>query len=408
MIDISNRQKWFSLGVFNLMLVAAFGALMRYKSAYSFPYFNQSFLLHAHSHFAFAGWISHILYSGLIILIAKYITDKQVKKYKALLLINLISAYGMLFAFSAQGYKAVSITFSTLSIFVSFFYAVFFLKDSKYIPKGTSFKPWAIVGLVVNVVSAIGPFSLAYLMASKNMDRDLTNSSIYFYLHFQYDGWFFFGSMALLTAILPKSTPNLNKYLSIFALTITPTYVLSILWIDLPKWLLLIATFAAFAQLIAWVLMLSKIRTTLKNHDQELKKSSINIFFYFAAAALTLKFLLQVLSSNQTVGDMVFSCRPIIIAYLHLILLGAFSIYLLAYGLYNNYYKANILAKMAFIYFFFGFVLNELLLLAQSTSWITLIPVPYINHGLFGAALTLLFGAGLFFVSQIISEKETI
>lgn len=135
MIDISNRQKWFSLGVFNLMLVAAFGALMRYKSAYSFPYFNQSFLLHAHSHFAFAGWISHILYSGLIILIAKYITDKQVKKYKALLLINLISAYGMLFAFSAQGYKAVSISFSTLSIFVSFFFAVFFLKDSKYILK---------------------------------------------------------------------------------------------------------------------------------------------------------------------------------------------------------------------------------------------------------------------------------
>ena len=406
MIDIRSRQKWFKIGVFNLMLVAAFGALMRYKTAHSFPFFNQSFLLHAHSHFAFAGWVSHILYSGLTILIATYIDEQKLKKYKILIVVNLISAYGMLVAFSAQGYKAISITFSTLSIFVSYFYALFFILDSKQIPKGTIFKPWAIVGLLINALSSIGPFFLAYLMATKNMNRDLTNSSIYFYLHHQYDGWFFFGSMALLVAMLPKSVPSLNKYLSVFAITIVPTYVLSILWIDLPKLLLVVATIAAFAQFIAWVLMLSKIWRYLK--DFKNKYASFYIFFYFAAAALTLKFLLQVLSSNQTVGDMVFSCRPIIIAYLHLILLGAFSMYLLAYGLYNNYLKANNLAKLAFVYFFFGFVLNELFLVAQSTSWVTLIPVPYINHGLLGAALTLLFGAGLFFISQIISEKKTI
>lgn len=406
MIDIRSRQKWFKIGVFNLMLVAAFGALMRYKTAHSFPFFNQSFLLHAHSHFAFAGWVSHILYSGLTILIASYIDEQKLKKYKILIVINLISAYGMLVAFSAQGYKAVSITFSTLSIFVSYFYALFFILDSKQIPKGTTFKPWAIVGLLINALSSIGPFFLAYLMATKNMNRDLTNSSIYFYLHHQYDGWFFFGSMALLVAMLPKSVPSLNKYLSVFAITIVPTYVLSILWIDLPKLLLVVATIAAFAQFIAWVLMISKIWKYLK--DFKNKYASFYIFFYFAAAALTFKFLLQVLSSNQTVGDMVFSCRPIIIAYLHLILLGAFSMYLLAYGLYNNYLKANNLAKLAFVYFFFGFVLNELFLVAQSTSWVTLTPVPYINHGLLGAALTLLFGAGLFFISQIISEKKTI
>ena len=406
MIDIRSRQKWFKIGVFNLMLVAAFGALMRYKTAHSFPFFNQSFLLHAHSHFAFAGWVSHILYSGLTILIATYIDEQKLKKYKILIVVNLISAYGMLVAFSAQGYKAISITFSTLSIFVSYFYALFFILDSKQIPKGTIFKPWAIVGLLINALSSIGPFFLAYLMATKNMNRDLTNSSIYFYLHHQYDGWFFFGSMALLVAMLPKSVPSLNKYLSVFAITIVPTYVLSILWIDLPKLLLVVATIAAFAQFIAWVLMLSKIWRYLK--DFKNKYASFYIFFYFAAAALTFKFLLQVLSSNQTVGDMVFSCRPIIIAYLNLILLGAFSMYLLAYGLYKNYLKANNLAKLAFVYLFFGFVLNELFLVSQSTSLVTLIPVPYINHGLLGAALTLLFGAGLFFISQIISEKKTI
>ena len=405
-METAIRQRWFRLGILNLVLVAIFGALMRYKTAYSFPYFNQSFLLHAHSHFAFAGWISHILYTGLIILISNYLDKSLLRKYKALIILNLIAAYGMLIAFSVQGYKAVSITFSTLSIFVSFFFVVFFIKDSKYIPKGTTFKPWTIVGLLVNVISAVGPFSLAYLMASKNMNRDLTNSSIYFYLHFQYDGWFFFGSMALLVAMLPKATPNLNKYLTVFALAIVPTYILSILWIDLPQWLLTLAALAAFAQLIAWVLMLSKIRNTLKLHKQTMKSSEINIFFYVAALALTLKFLLQVLSANPGTGALVFSCRPIIIAYLHLILLGAFSMYLIAYGFYHNYYKTNSLAKIAFIYFFIGFFLNEILLVAQSSTWITLLPIPHINEFLFVAAFMLLLGAGLLLVSQLKRENN--
>ena len=158
--------------------------MLRFIVIYPISFITYKNLLHAHSHFAFAGWVSHILYSGLTILIATYIDEQKLKKYKILIVVNLISAYGMLVAFSAQGYKAISITFSTLSIFVSYFYALFFILDSKQIPKGTIFKPWAIVGLLINALSSIGPFFLAYLMATKNMNRDLTNSSIYFYLHF--------------------------------------------------------------------------------------------------------------------------------------------------------------------------------------------------------------------------------
>lgn len=49
---------WVRLSLINLLLVALMGILMRYKIGFEFPLFNQKNIQHAHSHFAFTGWIS--------------------------------------------------------------------------------------------------------------------------------------------------------------------------------------------------------------------------------------------------------------------------------------------------------------------------------------------------------------
>jgi hypothetical protein len=70
--------------------------------------------------------------------IVKYLDDRnaglQMKKYNWLLSANLITAYGMLLSFPFQGYGPISITFSTLSIFVGYAFSIAVRKDLNHLP----------------------------------------------------------------------------------------------------------------------------------------------------------------------------------------------------------------------------------------------------------------------------------
>src|SRR5207344_36068 len=102
---------------FNLLLVAFLGVIMRYKIAFYLPWLQQKFVLHSHSHFAFAGWITQTLMVLLVQYLSLEHNDSVYKKYRWLLYANLITAYGMLVSFIFQGYGLFSIFFSTTSLF---------------------------------------------------------------------------------------------------------------------------------------------------------------------------------------------------------------------------------------------------------------------------------------------------
>src|SRR5690349_17095422 len=130
-----NIYNWQKISLFNLFLVSLLGVTLRYKIVFSLPFIDQKFLLHAHSHFAFAGWISQVLMA----FIAKYLYEKDVnirmQKYQRLLLVNVITAYGMLLSFPFEGYGLFSIIFSTLNIVVSYAFAFFVWKDLNSLKK---------------------------------------------------------------------------------------------------------------------------------------------------------------------------------------------------------------------------------------------------------------------------------
>jgi len=69
-----NSKFWLKFSLINLLIVALLGLLMRYKIGFEFPYFNQKSLQHSHSHFAFAGWISHTL----MVLMISYLNKKSI------------------------------------------------------------------------------------------------------------------------------------------------------------------------------------------------------------------------------------------------------------------------------------------------------------------------------------------
>ncbi|MCO5260464.1 MAG: hypothetical protein M9916_10005 [Crocinitomicaceae bacterium] len=404
---LSLAKKWFLIGLLNLAIVALYGSLMRYKIAFDFPFFHQKYLLHAHSHFAFSGWISHIIYSGIVLVIMDHLKPEQIKKYKYLINFNLFVSFGMLISFTIVGYKSIAIVFSSLSIVMAVLFTFAYFGDKKYLPITHPSRRWILSGLALNILSALGPLYLAYMIVTKTITSDLYLGSLYYYLHFQYNGWFFFGAMSLIVYALPKGFPNLNKYYWVFISTVIPTFLLSVLWSMPPMWLYLLTLFAALLEMGVWIYMLFKLAPDFKKIKFGTPKW-VNYILYFVIFAMTLKFVLQTLSVIPSLSRLVFGIRPIVIAYLHLVLLGVYSLFILGYGFLKGFLRPTPFAKIGAITFFIGVFLNELFLAIQGFSAFAYVVVPFNNYFLFTAALILLLGALLLFISQIKATNHTL
>ena len=395
-----NNKFWLKISIINLLLVAVLGLLMRYKIGFEFPFLDQKHLQHSHSHFAFSGWISHTLMVLMIGFLEKRIniTDTQfIKKYNFLLIANLICSYGMLISFILQGYGLISILFSTFSIVIACVFTYLYFKDLKLISEEDLSKNWFKASLFFNVLSSLGTFALAYMMVSKNIQQNEYLSSIYFYLHFQYNGWFFFACMGLLISFLQlKKAENLffNKTFWLFFVSCIPAYFLSTLWLKLPTWIYVLTLLSALVQTITWFKFLYVI-IKLKNNFLEKYPLVLRYILFFVGVALSLKFILQLGSTIPALSQLAFGFRPIVIAYLHLVLLAIISLFLLFYIYVNQLITFNKKVKNGIIIFTIGVLLNEIILAIQGIASFSYTLIPFVNEMLFGAAIILVSGIGI-------------
>lgn len=388
------KQSWVRILLFNLFIVAFLGFLMRYKISFEFPLLNQKNVQHAHSHFAFGGWVTQTLFFLLVNYLNKNKTGINFfKRYNKLLLLNLICAYGMLISFVIYGYNFISIIFSTSSIFVSFFFTMYYFRDLKTLNTNEIVSNWFKAALVYNVISSFGTFYLAYMMASKNFNQDLYLSSIYYYLHFQYNGWFTLACLGLFFDYLKiPSSIFLKLFQKITIWTCIPIYVLSLLWLKISIGIYAISIVAILIQTVFWFLFLfkTKKRISLKNH-------LLNLILKFILLSMSIKLILQSLSTIPALSKFAFGTRPVIIAYLHLVLLAIISLsllFLLANEfLINNQKKI----KTSLVIFVSGVLLNEILLATQGFVSIKYISIPFINEYLLTAAIILVAGAFLLY-----------
>ena len=387
-------QKWLSVAFFNLMLVGALGCILRYKIVYSLPFVDQKFLLHAHSHFAFSGWVTQ----ALMALLVKYLSDKtatnQFPKYRWILWANLLTAYGMLFTFPFEGYDTGSIIFSTASIFSGYAFAIQFWKELNRIVKPSVEKLFFKAALFFNILSSIGPFTLAYLMATKSGFQNLYVAAIYFFLHFQYNGWFLFACMGLLAYRLrlyevPDKKLKTAYYLFVFACV--PAYFLSAFWIPMPWWIYILVALAGLVQLAGWIMIL---RTAKKYQDRI--KSHLNSFtrilFILCALAYSMKLLLQAASAIPSLSYLTYGFRPIVIGYLHLVLLGVVSLFITSYSIAYDYFQLTRIKKAGVVIFVVGIIINEIFLLVQGIADLNYTSVPYMNEALLVASFILFIG----------------
>jgi hypothetical protein len=94
-------------------------------------------------------------------------------------------------------------------------------------------------------------------------------------------------------------------------------------------------------------------------------------------------------STIPAISKLAFGFRPIIIAYLHLILLAIISLFLLFYIYVNNFIAVNKKTISGLILFSIGVVLNEVVLGIQGVASFSYTLIPFINEALFGIAILL-------------------
>lgn len=394
-------QRWLKIALFNLFIVATIGVVLRYKIAYSLPFIDQKHLLHGHSHFAFAGWITQALMILLVGYLSKQNCSIAFKKYRWLLNANLFTAYGMLITFFIEGYGFYSILFSTLSIFVSYAFALVYWKDLNTLPVKTASQLWFKAAVAFNAFSSLGAFALAFMMVAKIIHQNWYLAAEYFYLHFQYNGWFFFACMGL---FMEKFAGNataiiLKKIFWLFFLAAIPAYFLSALWMNIPVWLYVLVIASAFAQVLGWVYTIGIIQQQLVL----LKKSMPPIakwLLLFSGIALSIKLILQLGSTIPSLSDLAFGFRPIVIGYLHLVLLGIITLFIIGYMFAGKSIITNKKAVAGAGIFTGGIIMNEIFLMAQGVAALNYTNIPFINQALLITAGIMFTGLFILVFSQ--------
>lgn len=403
-------RRWLQVSLFNLMLVALIGVILRYKIAYSLPVVNQKNLLQAHSHFAFAGWVSQALMALMVSYLAEKGNQAAFTRYRPVFYANLFTAYGMLLTFPFQGYALLSIIFSTLSIFVSYWFAIKFWRDLNRLAGNNTSVGWFKAAVLFNAISSIGAFSLAIMLATKNFHPEKYLASIYFFLHFQYNGWFFFACTGLLVNQLHKYGANstqLRQAFVLFMIACIPAYFLSALWLKVPIWVYILVVIAVVLQLAGWLLIIRTTKKILPGIKLQVPVITQRLFL-LCAFALTIKLCLQAGSVIPSLSILAFGFRPIVIGYLHLVLLGVITLFIFAYIFTLKLIPLTSLTKIGVVIFTTGIIINELLLMIQGTADLNYEVIPYINQMLLGAAIILFLGMFMLNYGQTQGHKRMV
>jgi hypothetical protein len=397
-------RRWAFLSLLNLCILASVGVLLRYKIIFSLPLVNQKNLLHGHSHFAFSGWVGMALFTGITWVLYRY-RRIDLRRYERLFWLGQIASFGMLFTFPFMGYQAASIFFSTLSVVFSYLFVYRAWKDISAAGLPLPVAQWFRAALVFLCLSTLGTFFLAWLMSQKGYSQEWYIGSVYFFLHFQYNGWFLFAILGFFYYFLSRipyqagchARPQVYRLMWIAAV---PAYFLSALWMRLPAWMYWMAVAAALLQLAALVYF-----ARVLFHCVRSTRAQVSVYVKWlwglALLAFVLKIIFQALSVIPSITHFAFGFRPIVIGYLHMVLLGMVSFFLLGFFLQEKLIMHDSpMARAGIAVFITAVIINEILLMMQGVASIWMISFPHVNNLLFFVAILILGGAGLVLVGQ--------
>ena len=388
-----NPQKYARIPLIFLLILSAIGLLLRWQTVDPLPV-NYRHFVHAHSHTAFMGWVYNALY---LLVIFYFISEEQrTRRFFWYFIWLQAGVVGMLFSFPFQGYGAVAISFSTLHLAAGVAVAISFFRLLRHDRSlSATFLRWA---LFYQLVSGLGPLLLGPLAVMGLKDSPWYSLAIYFFMHFQFNGWFVLGCLALLFRWFENNKVVFPGILSRW-LTYTlawmagPAFLMSALWTEAGQWFYAVAIPTALLQVLgAWILL----QTVWPVLGKLLKTGWLKWCFLLGISSLSLKFLLQLGGSIPGIDNWAFANQGVVIAFIHLVFIGVASFMLFGFYLLAGWMKRKWMLKTGLTLFFSGFVLTEIILIAFPVSSLAGVAfhVPYFEG--------LVLGAGLLFLGSVL------
>jgi len=387
----------------NFLIAALMGLALRFSSLEAIG-LNYRFLTHAHSHVAMLGWVYLMLYT----LFVHYFIPKQPKVFNRLFWVTEFAVVGMMLSFPFQGYAAISISFSTLHIFCSYYFAYLIFKHHK--TNSVVSEKLLKTSLIFMVVSTIGVWCLGPAVATLGQASAFYQIAIQFFLHFQFNGWFLIAVVAVFFHLLKvEDSKQFRHFFTLLIVSTVLTFALPIQWFLPHQSLLFINGLGVLLQ----VVMLYKFIQLIKPKLEVLMTNAHKLMkhmFMFALICFVLKVLFQSLSIFPEFSEVVYEHRNFVIGFIHLLMLGVISGFLFAFILKSNLVTNSKSLTVGIYSFVLGFLLTEILLLIQGIMFfygIGILPNYYLLLFLFSVLLPLGIGFILFNIYGNTKDKFT-
>lgn len=357
-------------------------------------------LLHAHSHTAMMGWI----YLGLTTLIYHYFCSG--KGYKLLFFLTSCSVVGLFISFLLQGYGLYSILFCTAHLLCSYVFVYKTLSDTE---EETDQSVLCLkVALYLLVLSTMGLWAIGPITTKLGSNSPAFPTTIQFYIHFQFHGFFYFSAIALFLKTFDIQIPQ-RRFRSFLSLSLAGTFLtfaLPLSWyFPRPYWHALL-TLGAILQCIGlWPYLSKKLLYSIFSEANSVERPLL----LFVGFALILKVLLPLFFLYPEFMSLSHEVRSITLGFIHLLMLGLISGALLFIAL-----KARIISsassafKWGLVFFISGFFLTEGLLLFQGLQ--ILLPLrttAQVYRELFLSSLLLPLGAFFWLFSKGHGQRIT-
>lgn len=389
-----------AVSLFNFLIAAAMGLVLRYGMIGEIP-FNYQFLVHGHSHVALLGW----LYLSIYIFIIKLAVRHDINWFYPLFWLTQLSVIGMMISFPLQGYAVFSIIFSTLHILCSY---AFVFKIWKHLAKLNSVSKLLLKwSLTFMLISTLGVWFLGYVMKVYGATSPIYDISIQWFLHFQFNGWFVFVVLGLVSLIIPHNNlDNIKNYVSILAVSVILSVSLPIFWFTEVKFLYWINVVSVPIQFISMFFILKFLL---------LKSIKLNTSLYFkifisiGLSSLFLKIFFQLATIHPLIATAGYNYRNLLIGFIHLLMLGAISTIIISLIIFTFKIEKSHLFKTSILLFIAGIISTEVLMASQGFTNIVGESIKYYFHFMFFGSLILFLGITgmtIYFIKNISLLKQ--
>lgn len=355
-----NIKKYINVTLILFLITSIFSLILRYiPISIGDIEWNYQHILQTHSHLAFLGWVFNCIFLLIVKQYPNLFQQSKVFNFDLLFIIFQLCILLISVGLMIWGYKVLAITFLSLHSLFTIIFATKFFRYGDKNKVGTYFIKLAFIMMGV---SYLGTLLLGPLSAMGFKGSNYYYSAIYFYMHFQYNGFFLFAVIGLLLNFWKQINIHLivtKSQINLLFISVILTYSISILFAKIHFIISIIAVLSSLFQIYIIISIYLQNKDKFKIRFQDLQSKLI---IYSILILFFIKLVAQVVS--PLLPDSIASNRNLIIVFLHLNFLGIITPLLLYFI--DIYFVRSVIFRNFILVYLSAFILNEVsLVLSQ-------------------------------------------